>query len=430
LIVEQMMKPQAEYVRSRHKYRGLIAGRRYGKSHAIQVRIISDALSRPGHRGMYLTPDGSLCHEIFRDIINSPVARKRIARVEKQPVRQIFWRNGSRDYFRMFDRPDKALGFGFDDVAFDEIQKLDSLPGRDDFMRVIRPLIMDRKGGLTIAGQWRGKGCWWHKWFLENETNPKYRLWNLPTWEGYQFREGREDHPEIVDAKETLPKAIYDQEIACIPAANAAAVFFYEDLEAAITKDKNLDKGEAGKRYVIGADLGRTRDPSAWVVMECGTHRVVYSSLRKIGEKHQIGAEQLSLLSQRFGNAFTIIDATGGATGGKQKDVDVFLRYYREKIKVLGKKILTKKSKETLIQQLSLAFQNGSIRIPEENEELVDQLRTYEYKECSMGGYFYQGPGGHGDDMVIALALAYDAALRYGSGGQTIEQLQESLGSY
>lgn len=424
------MPPQAEYVKSRHKYRGLIAGRRYGKTHAIQVRIVSDALSRPGHRSMYLTPDGSLCHEIFRDIINSPVARKRIARVEKQPVRQIFWKNGSRDYFRMFDRPDKTLGFGFDDVVFDEIQKLDSISGRDDFMRVIRPLIMDRQGGLTVAGQWRGSGCWWHKLFRENDENPKYRLWNLPTWEGYQFREGKENHPEIIDAKEALPKAIFDQEIACIPAANAASVFAYEDLEAAITKEPRLEKGEPGRRYVIGADLGRTRDPSAWVVMDCQSKAVVYSILRRIGEKHQVGAEELAKLSVRFNNAYVLIDATGGASGGKHKEFDVFLRYYRDRVKMLGKKIITKKSKETLIQQLSLAFQNATISIPENNEKLLDQLRTYEYKECSFGGYFYQGPGGHDDDMVIALALAYDAAERYGSGGMSVEQLQESLGSF
>ena len=430
MICEYLMPPQAEYVRSDAKYMGLIAGRRYGKTHAIQVRIVADLLKKPHSRIMYLTPDGSLCHEIFRDISESPTVRKRIAKVEKQPVRQLFMKNGSRLYCRMFDRPDKALGFGFDHVIFDEIQKLDSISGRDDFMRVIRPLIMDKQGCLTVAGQWRGKGCWWYKWFAENDTSPRYKLWNLPSWQGFQFRNGKEDHPEIVDAKATLPKALYEQEIACIPSANAASVFYGDDIEAAVTKTSNLEKGIAGARYVIGADLGRTRDPSAWVVMDCKTKAVVYSVLRRLGEKHQVGAEELSKLSQRFNDAFVVIDATGGATGGKQKDHDVFLRYYRDRVKSLGKKIITKKSKETLINQLSLAFQNTTISIPGENDKLLDQVRTYEYKPCQYGGYFFQGPGGHDDDLVIALALAYDAADRYGGGGMTIEQLQESIGAF
>jgi hypothetical protein len=430
MICEYLMPPQAEYVRSKAKYMGLIAGRRYGKTHAIQVRIIADMLKKPHQRIMYLTPDGSLCHEIFRDLSESPTVKKRLARVEKQPVRQLFAKNGSRAYFRMFDRPDKALGFGFDHVIFDEVQKLDSINGRDDFMRVIRPLIMDKQGALTIAGQWRGKGCWWWKWFAENAGNKRYRLWNLPSWEGYQFREGKENHPEIIDAKATLPKALYDQEIACIPAANSASVFYHEDIDSAVTQEKNLDKGEPGKRYVIGADLGRTRDPSAWVVMEAKSKAVVYSVLRRIGEKHQTGAEELSKLSQRFNEAFVVIDATGGATGGKQKDHDVFLRYYRDRVKNLGKKIITKKSKETLVNQLSLAFQNSTISIPAENEKLLDQIRTYEYRPCQYGGYFFQGPNGHDDDLVIALALAYDAAERYASGTMTVEQLQEALGAF
>jgi len=355
---------------------------------------------------MYLTPDGSLCHEVFREMTECRTARKKIRKVEKQPVRQIFFRNGSTAYFRMFDRPDKALGFGFDVVFFDEIMKLSSLSGRDDFMRVIRPLIMDRQGRLVISGQWRGKACWWHKWFHEDTTDKTMRLFNVPSWEGFRFVDGKENHPEIIDAKKTMPKALYDQEIACIPAANANSAFLHDDVTACIA-GKSEEKGVDGHEYVIGVDLGRSRDNSAWVVVDISTSAVVHSELRPLGERHEVGAEKLAELARRFNRAEVLIDATGGATGGKY-DVDAFTQFYRDRLDSLRWIKFHRKNKAAMVQNLALAIENKEITIPECQEYLLDQLYSYEYSSDAWGNYYYQGPDGHDDDLVIALVLAWE----------------------
>ena len=408
---------QKEYIHSDAKYNLLIAGRRAGKTHAEKCRIVHDAITDPTSNTMYLTPDGSLCHELFRDIISDKFAKRRIARVEKLPVRQIFWRNGARTYIRMFDRPDKALGFGFSHVIFDELQRLDGLGGRDDFMRVIRPLIMDRGGCMTVSGQWRGEACWWYKWWKENEDNPDLRLWNVPSWEGVKFWPEKEEHKEILDAKSMMTPQLFDQEIACIPTGNANAAFDFYDIKACFG-GKELRKGDTSRKYVIGADLGKVVDPSAWVVIDQVDMRVVHAETRKLGEKHATGARKLQELSQRFNDAYTVIDATGGATGGKRHK-DVFVKFYRQYVKKLGKKILNIKTKEDLISKLNLAFQNQAITIPDSMEELIAQLSSYEAIPNRWGGFRYQGPGGHDDDLVIALAMAYDAADRGGTSSDT-----------
>lgn len=401
---------QYQYVNSKAKYNMLIAGRRAGKTHAMKVSMVYDALTKPGHLDMYLTPDGSLCHEVFRDIVEDRYIRQRIKRVEKQPVRQIFWNNGSKTYMRMFDRPDKALGFGFDKVRFDEIQKKAGIAGRDDFMRVIRPLIMDRQGSLTIAGQWRGRGCWWHKWMEANKDNPNYMLINKPTWEGYQFIEGKENHPEIIDAKASMPKALFDQEIACIPSANANCAFLHDDVTQCIS-GLNETRGSTGHEYVIGVDLGRTRDPSAWVVLDTTTSAVVYAELRPLGERHETGAYELARLQRAFNGATVIIDATGGATGGKHS-IDSFTKFYRDKLDSCRWVKFTTKNKAAMVQELSLAIEQCMFKIPENCENLLDQLYSYEYSYDAWGGYKYQGPEGHDDDLVVALVLAW-SGMRY-----------------
>jgi hypothetical protein len=322
-MIEEYVSPgQKEFIDSEQKYVCFMAGRRFGKTDAIETRLVKCALERPGHKAYYLTPDGSLCNEVFRNLTESLACSRRIRKIERSPVRQIFWRNGSKTLFRMFDRPDKSLGFGFDLVVFDEIQKLQTLQGRDSFMRVIRPLIMDRAGQLVIAGQWRGRGCWWYKWFMGKKENTKYRCFSFPAWEGYAFREGGENHPEIQESRETMPRIMFDQEIACIPTSSENAAFNLYDIEACFGGEL-IDYGVPGKAYGIGADLGRSRDPSAWVVIDAETNQVVYAQRRPLGERHEVGAVKLQELSRKFNNAPVLFDATGGATGGKY-DPDAF----------------------------------------------------------------------------------------------------------
>ena len=406
MIKMRMSRWQYEYVNSKAKYNLLIAGRRAGKTHAETGRMMADSLRTPRYTTMYTTPDGSLCHEVFRTMVEDHAFKKRIAKVERVPARQIFLNNGSSIYIRQFDRPDRSVGMSFHHVIFDEIQKQEGMRGEEDFMRVIRPLIMDKRGSLTISGQWRGEACWWHKWYQKNIDNPDMRLWNVPSWEGMKFRDGKENHPEILDAKAMLPPNLFDQEIACIPSGNANAAFNFYDIKDCFAGEL-LDKGEKGRSYTIGADLGKVVDPSAWVVIDNKDRQVVHAEKRKLGEKHSIAAVKLNELSQRFNGARVVIDATGGATGGR-KHKDVFLRFYRKYVKNLGKYILTQQSKEDMIAKLNLAFQNQTVFLPEEAEELVSQLSSYEAVPNRWGGFRYMGPNGHDDDLVIALGMAYD----------------------
>ena len=395
-----------------------MAGRRAGKTYAIQRRLVHDALKYPGHKSYYLTPDGALCNEVFRELAESWACRRRILKIEHSPVRQIFWRNGSRTFFRMFDRPDKSLGLGFDVAYFDEIQKLRSLEGKEAFMRVIRPLIMDRQGSLIVAGQWRGRGCWWYKWFEANKTNPKYKIYSLPSWVGHCFRSGRENHPEILEARETMPRVIFDQEIACIPTSAENAAFNLYDIEGCFGGEI-LDKGIHGHEYAIGADLGRSRDPSAWVVMDMATSQIVHAARRPLGENHDVGAMKLAELSAKYNGAQVLFDATGGATGGKYEP-DSFVKLYRNLVPNSRWIFMPVTVKTSLIQALSLTLEQRRIRIPVMALDLIDEMNLYEVKYNGYN-YSYSAPkdGGH-DDLVVALALANNLCSRGSLSGNSV----------
>lgn len=76
----------------------------------------------------------------------------------------------------------------------------------------------------------------------------------------------------------------------------------------------------------------------------------------------------------------------------------------------------TNESKRRIVEQLIQAFSTETIKIPDV-ERLRNQLQHYEMEKTDTGKVTYNGADGYNDDAVIALALAYDAALKYKNSG-------------
>jgi hypothetical protein len=153
-------------------------------------------------------------------------------------------------------------------------------------------------------------------------------------------------------------------------------------------------------------------DPSAQVGIEASSKTVVFAEKRPLGEKHEIGAKKASETARRFGNATIVVDTTGGATGGRAGNNDAYVKHYQKYCPTMRAFNINRENKERLIGNLSLALEQGQLAIPAEFEDLHKELASYEYKVSSNGILSFSGPGGHDDDMVIALALAWEGVLR------------------
>jgi hypothetical protein len=71
----------------------------------------------------------------------------------------------------------------------------------------------------------------------------------------------------------------------------------------------------------------------------------------------------------------------------------------------------TNASKAQAIDALALAFEQGTLRIPDD-PTLVGQLLAYRAERLPSGLFRYSAPEGQHDDDVMALALAYQAIAR------------------
>jgi phage terminase large subunit-like protein len=70
--------------------------------------------------------------------------------------------------------------------------------------------------------------------------------------------------------------------------------------------------------------------------------------------------------------------------------------------------VTTNLTKQTIIQNLQAAFENGEIAILND-PVLIGELLSFESKRNTSGSFSYSAPEGMHDDCVMSLAIAWDA---------------------
>jgi len=422
-------KGQHEFVFAEERMLAFMAGRRYGKTFSFLNRATRRCLKTDRFPYWYIAPVYAQAKEQYDRFIGNPALGNFIDRAIMQPYPIIHFINGSTLAFRTFDRPANLRGSGLGEVFCDEIQ---SGYSESDFWPVIRPLISDKRGTLIIAGQFRGENWYYEQMYLPGQDGPHkrkgYKSWRFPSSDGlvYQSEEGKQ---ELELVRQQIPRRVFEVEYECLPIANEAAVFDHQDLDR--SKRGDIRNSNACSSVVFGLDLGRVVDPSAQVGIDITTKEVVFAEKRPLGEKHEIGAKCASDIARRYGDGTIIVDTTGGATGGRAGSNDAYVKHYQKSCPTMRAFTINRENKERIIGNLSLALEQGQLAIPSAFEDLHKELASYEYKCSSTGILSFQGPGGHDDDMVIALALAWEGVLRgWGNSGSSanLSNIMNSIG--
>lgn len=415
---------QSKVVTCTARYIGLFAGRRFGKTlGCIVPRIIINS-AKPDFRTAYVGSTFTLARQIFTLLKNT--CRPLIQSSPIQPTPSIQFWNGSNITFFSWNNAPGMRGWGYDEVVCDEIQEFND---ENLFWSTMRPLISDRNGTLIVAGQFRGTD-WRYKAFCEKGGNrhdgkawqsespkPGYKSFVFPAWLGptYQGAKGRAD---LADAKEQLPRVVYQQEYECIPTANQACPFDVADL-AAITRGAPPERRMAGRQYILSADLGYFTDPTKWIVLEMPTRMVVDAGAEPLRQKHEVTAQNLSAIKRKWMCSCAVIDATAGAGGGHHR-ADEFLSFYRKTMPDVRQFIWTRSSKRELYKLLSIWIEQHKLSIPEQFSAIIRELQTLEYKYHG-NDYDINAQKGYHDDYPAALGMAVSMAERGLAGGASVD---------
>lgn len=371
---------------SQARFRTLMAGRQSGKTMTGIAEIGIDAMSHGGHIDWWVAPSYKVKDRAWRGLLE--FIPKAVIAKKNETELLLRLTNGSEIRVKSADAQDSLVSEGLDFAVCDEA----GLWKEDAWIRGIRPMFTATKGRALLLGTPRGRNWFYRVWQMGREGTQKD-----PNYDSFQWSSidsPFSDPLDIAEAKRNIPSDIFRQEYEADPLDNTQGVF--HNVRACIRTHALPDP-----LTVIGVDFARKRDFSCFIPMNSARQAL---SVHRSQEEWPVQKQQLAALSMY--HSFARIVADEANIG------DPIISEMRQAgFQVEGYPTNSAPKKISLINHLRLAFDNGTIGIPDD-PILLDELEAYEYVVLTdreghdSGKLSYGAPGGKNDDTVIALALA------------------------
>ena len=375
---------QTEVKQHAARFKVLACGRRWGKTRLGVAMCIEAALE--GKRAWWVAPSYKVGNVGWRQLVN---LAKQLPGVQIfKAERTIQFITGGEVSVRSADNPDSLRGEGLDLVVHDECAFMQE----NTWTEAIRPALADRKGDAVFISTPKGRNWFWRNFQrgLAGDED-EWAAWQLPTTDNPFI-----DNSEVEAAQRGLPDRIFRQEFMAEFIDDAGGVFRrVMDAATATPQDGRID----GHDYAMGVDWARHHDYTVITVIDLKTKEVVHvDRFSQIDYAVQVG--RLRALADRFKPADIISE--GNSMGGPLTE-----QLQRDGLPVTMF-TTTNATKKRAIEDLINAFERSEIRIPND-PTLISELQAFEVNKLPSGNYTYSAPDGIHDDMVISLALAWQA---------------------
>lgn len=130
-----------------HRFKVVVAGRRWGKTQLSKISMIKAAARKPRQLIWYVAPTYGMARSILWDELKEAIPAKWIAKIHETRM-TIKLHNGSRIELKGADKPDTLRGVGLHLVIIDEAQDIDP----DTWYKVLYPTLTSTRGEGIIIG--------------------------------------------------------------------------------------------------------------------------------------------------------------------------------------------------------------------------------------------------------------------------------------
>lgn len=284
------------------------------------------------------------------------------------------------------DNADGILGEAFDIVIVDEAARVKEPVWTD----VIQPTLADRAGHAVLISTPRGRNWFWREWMRGKTGAPGYASFSAPTSDN--------PSPNIRKAAELARERVsdrtYRQEWLAEFIEDGGGVF--RGVRAAATMQPQTDPAP-GHTYVAGLDWAFSNDFTVLAIMDA-TDRALVRVERWNGVDYTLQRARIKGIAERWGLAAIVAEDNGmGRPNNEQlRRNNVRIRHFTT----------TNATKADIVEALSVAFEQGAIRIVPD-EVMIGELEAFESERLPSGMIRYAAPEGMHDDTVMALALAW-----------------------
>jgi hypothetical protein len=272
---------QQTIVEDQHRFRVVIAGRRFGKTH-LAIRELCYHARIPGQEVWYVAPTYRQAKMITWKKLREKIVDLRWAKKINESELSITLKNGSTIALKGADNYDSLRGVGLDFLVMDEFADIEP----EAFYETLRPTLADKMGRALFIGTPKGIGNWAHDLYQMPMENPE-------AWASYQFTTidgGNVPVEEIESAKRDLDERTFRQEFLATFETYAGRIYYSFD------RKTHVEDGafEARDLDVIYVGMDFNIDPmSAVIAIRKGDDLCVIDEIRMFSSNTQEAVDEI-----------------------------------------------------------------------------------------------------------------------------------------
>ena len=259
---------QTEIVAAPQRFKVVVAGRRFGKTH-LAIRELCRYASPPDQTVWYVAPTYKQAKMIALKALKKKLLTLRWAKKINETELSFELKNGSIISLKGADNYDSLRGIGLDYLVLDEFADITS----EAWYETLRPTLADREGGALFIGTPKGLN-WAHDLFTAQDEYPdEWRSFSYTTIQG-----GNVKPEEVEAARRSLDIRTFRQEFEATFETFSGRIFY------AFDRKYNLRSytGELPREIHIGMDFNV--DPmTAVVAIKSGMELQVIDEIKIFG---------------------------------------------------------------------------------------------------------------------------------------------------
>ena len=198
-----LSQAQKNIADSDRRFRVLISGRRFGKTH-LAIREMCRAASQPDQKVWYVSPSYRMSKQIVWDQLKKRLQSLNWCRKINESEMNIWLVNGSQISLKGADNEQSLRGVGLDFIVLDEFADINVKA----WTEVLRPTLSDTGGGALFCGTPKGIGNWAYDLYQQSTVDPH-------NWQSFQYTTldgGQVPPEEIEQARNDLDSRVFRQE--------------------------------------------------------------------------------------------------------------------------------------------------------------------------------------------------------------------------
>lgn len=394
---------------SPYTYINICAGRRSGKSTAIQVEAIlkclitdKDKTGKPiGRRVWFVMPSDQQAQLAYSNICNYLQKSNTIKkRTSSKGSTKIEFKNGSELFFKSILSGRNLLGAGIDVLIMDEICDIPF----DTVEQVLLPMLATTKfAKIIMSGTPRSKSHPWFKMYQEGRVKDNKQMITIH----FDYTANPLVNLKYIEQqKERLPRKTFEQEYLAIW-SDGSTIF---DYLPCVNNSILQSEAQEGQKYFMGIDFSLGAEgKSDWTVITVLNnlgHLVFMDRFRKL--RLPFAEKRIMAAIWKFKPKKIYLEKAG---------MNTMYQLMKDKYKLanLEEWLATNDSKDKAINNLQGAFENREITIPD-NEILKNELDSYTVQITKSGKLKYFGfPN---DDCVSSLYIAWQCFVKHRNRGR------------